>query len=132
MTVQGKCLKLGLWTLVAALLAVSMLLAADAPLVSAGKDVYAKKCASCHGKQGEGVAKMATMLKTTIRDIRGLSVTADTLVAWKKATVEGKKKMPAFKTKLSAAEIDSALAYMQMVAKSCATAKADSAKGAIK
>jgi mono/diheme cytochrome c family protein len=132
MTTQGKYLKVGLGVLTAALLSVSLLVAADAPPTTSGKDLYAKKCASCHGKQGEGVAKMATMLKTTIRDIRGLSVPADTLTAWKKITVEGKKKMPAFKTKLSVAEIETALAYMQQLAKSPAPAKADRAKGAVK
>ena len=91
--------------------------AQEAKTVFSGKDVYAKKCASCHGKLGEGVPKMATMLKTTIHDFRKISVNADTLAAWKKVTSEGRKKMPAFKTKLSAAEIDSALAYTATLAK---------------
>ncbi|MCI0329905.1 MAG: cytochrome c [candidate division Zixibacteria bacterium] len=94
--------------------------AQEAKTVSSGKDLYTKKCGSCHGKLGEGVPKMATMLKTTIRDLRKISVNADTLTAWKKITVEGKKKMPAFKTKLSAAEIDSSLAHMQLLAKTSA------------
>ena len=107
--------------------------AQESKTVMSGKEVYVKKCASCHGKEGEGVAKMATMLKTKIVDVRGRMVTADTLTAWKKMTTGGKGKMPAFKTKMSAAEIDSSLAYMQLLAKASAKeakpAGADSAAG---
>lgn len=110
--------------------------AQEAKSVMSGKDVYAKKCASCHGKLGEGVPKMATMLKTTIHDFRKIPVNADTLTSWKKVTVEGRKKMPAFKTKLSAVEIDSALAYAGALAKAGQSEKtgagSDSTKGAIK
>jgi len=101
-----------------------------------GKELYGKKCASCHGKLGEGVPKMATMLKTTIRDLRKTSVSADTLAAWKKSILDGKKKMPSFKTKLSAAEIDSVFAYTTALAKAGPANKVetvpDSIKGAIK
>jgi len=115
------------------LLIAAGVIAQDGKTVLSGKDVYAKKCASCHGKLGEGVPKMATMLKTTIHDFRKISVNADTLAAWKKVTSEGRKKMPAFKTKLSAAEIDSALAYTVCLAKAGQPDKTgtglDSAKG---
>ncbi len=88
-----------------------------------GSEVYAKKCLSCHGKQGEGVAKIAAMLKTKIADFRGRTVTADTLAAWKKIAVEGKGKMPGqAKSKLSGEEIDSALAYIVTLAKAPAPA----------
>ena len=95
-------------------------LAQETKAVMSGKELYAKKCASCHGKEGEGVAKMATMLKTKIADLRGRKITPDTLTAWKKMTTDGKGKMPAFKTKMSGAEIDSSLAYMQLLAKASA------------
>ena len=104
--------------------------------VMSGKVVYAKKCASCHGKLGEGVPKMATMLKTTIRDLRKTSANADTLAAWKKSILDGKKKMPSFKTKLSAVEIDSVFAYTATLAQSAPPNKMesgpDSTTGAIK
>jgi mono/diheme cytochrome c family protein len=120
-------------SLVGLLLVTAVILAQETKTVSSGKDVYTKKCASCHGKLGEGVPKMATMLKTTIHDFRKISVNADTLAAWKKVTSEGRKKMPAFKTKLSAAEIDSALAYTVCLAKAGQPDKtgtgSDSAKG---
>jgi mono/diheme cytochrome c family protein len=109
--------------------------AQEGKTVSSGKEVYTKKCGSCHGKQGEGVAKMATMLKATIRNWGEVAATADTLAGWKKITADGKGKMPAFKAKLSAAEMDSVMAYVKTLtkpgkpAKSEEGAKADSAKG---
>jgi cytochrome c len=36
---------------------------------AAGQAVYAKKCASCHGKQGEGNATMEKMMKDTIKPL---------------------------------------------------------------
>jgi mono/diheme cytochrome c family protein len=105
--------------------------AQEAKTVSSGKEVYTKKCASCHGKGGEGVASVAKMLKAPISDLRGRPVNADTLAAWKKIIVDGKGKMPGkAKSKLTDAEIDSALAYTALLAKatSAKPAKADSAK----
>ena len=103
--------------LVAAGVIAALVFAQGSKPTLSGKDVYTKKCASCHGKLGEGVPKMATMLKTTIRDLRK-TVSADTLAAWKKSILDGKKKMPSFKTKLSAAEIDSVFAYTATLSKS--------------
>jgi len=117
-------------TVAGLLVFIAGVVAQESKTVLSGKDVYAKKCASCHGKLGEGVPKMATMLKTTIHDLRKISVNADTLAAWKKVTVEGRKKMPAFKTKLSAAEIDSALAYAITLTKTGQTDKPAKSGGA--
>ncbi|HXF48440.1 MAG TPA: cytochrome c [Verrucomicrobiae bacterium] len=106
--------------------------AQEGKTVSSGKEVYTKKCASCHGKQGEGVAKMATMLKATIRNWGEVAATADTLAAWKKITTDGKGKMPAFKAKLSAAEMDSVLAYVKSLTKPGKPAKSEGAEGSAK
>ncbi len=76
------------------------------------KDLYKKSCASCHGEDGKGVEKMAKMLKVTIRDVTKLTMTPELSKEWAKVTQEGKGKMPAYKAKLKAAEIDSVLAYM--------------------
>lgn len=40
----------------------------------AGKALFAKKCASCHGKGGEGNAAMAKMLKAEIKDLGSADV----------------------------------------------------------
>jgi len=93
--------------------------------VLSGKQVYDKKCASCHGKQGEGNPKIAKTLKSTIRNLGEIIATPDTLAAWKKITMDGKKKMPAFKAKLSTAEVDSVMAYLPTLAK---PGEGDSAK----
>lgn len=121
-------------TAIGFLLFIAGVIAQETKVVLSGKDVYAKKCASCHGKAGEGVASVAKMLKTKISDLRGRPVTADTLVAWKKITIEGKGKMPGkVKSKLTDAEIDSALIYMQLLAKApSGGAKTDSSKGTAK
>ncbi len=129
MKTKSFTLKSGAGLVLALLLGLSFATGQEKQAVFLGKQLYEKKCASCHGKQGEGVEKMAKMLKTKIRDVRGLKATADTLAAWKKITADGTGKMPAFKTKMSAAEIDSSLAYMLFLAKTSAGgAEADSAK----
>ena len=133
MKTKGFIVKSGAGLILTLLLGLSLVTGQEKQTILSGKQVYEKKCASCHGKQGEGVAKMATILKTKIRDVRGRPVTTDTLSAWKKMTADGKGKMPAFKTKMSAAEIDSSLAYMQLLAKaSSGGAKTDSSKGTAK
>ncbi|MGH8004408.1 MAG: c-type cytochrome [Limisphaerales bacterium] len=133
MKTKGFLLRSGAGLGLALLLGLTFAAGQEKQTVSSGKQVYEKKCASCHGKEGEGVAKMSAMLKTKIGDVRGRKVTADTLTAWKKMTTDGKGKMPAFKTKLSGAEIDSSLAYLQLLAKaSSGGAKTDSSKGTVK
>ena len=74
---------------------------------SAGKQLYQKHCASCHGADGKGVEKMAKMLKAPIRDFTKITLTAELSKEWQKAIKEGKAKMPAFNKKLKEAEIDS-------------------------
>lgn len=121
-------------SVIAALAAASLLaagiMAQEAKTVSSGKEVYTKKCASCHGKQGEGVAKMATMLKAAIRNWGEVAATADTLSAWKKITADGKGKMPAFKAKISTVELDSVMAYVKSLTKPGKPAKSEGAGGA--
>lgn len=94
---------------------------------SMGETLYVSKCAACHGKDGKGVAKMATMLKSKIQDLSQMTLTKETQAQWRKVTIEGKGKMPAYKTKLKEAETDSVLAYIATFAKK--EASADSAKG---
>ncbi|MGE5693059.1 MAG: c-type cytochrome [Candidatus Zixiibacteriota bacterium] len=131
--------KIALAALAGLALAATGIWAQEAKTVASGKEVYTKKCGSCHGKQGEGVAKMATMLKAKIRNWGEVAATPDTLAAWKKITTDGKGKMPAFKSKLSTSEMDSVMAYVATLAKPAKPAKtegagegakADSAKGA--
>jgi cytochrome c6 len=60
--------------------------AADA---ATGAVVYAKKCASCHGKQGEGNPGMEKMLKVTIRPLTDKEVQAKSDAQLSKESSEG-------------------------------------------
>lgn len=81
-----------------------------------GNAVYAAKCASCHGKDGRGLPNW-----------RAKGQPDFTSAAWQKsktdaqliaATKEGKGKlMPAFKAKLSDAEISAVVARVRAFAK---------------
>jgi mono/diheme cytochrome c family protein len=79
---------------------------------SVGETLYLKKCAACHGKDGKGVEKMATMLKTEIADYTKVTLTPELTKEWQLVLKEGNKKMPAFKEKLTEAELDSVFAYV--------------------
>lgn len=91
-----------------ALVLASTAFAADA---DAGKEIYTKKCAGCHGADGKGNAKMAGMLKTTFPDLtNGSTKTEADLV---KLISDGQKPMPAFKKSLSADDVKSVILYVQ-------------------
>lgn len=78
-----------------------------------GKTVYAKRCASCHGADGKGNAKMEAMLKTKIP---ALTATAKTDAEIHQLLVEGKKPMPSFKS-LTKEEMDAVTAYTKALSK---------------
>ena len=93
-------------------LPVSPVVAADAP---AGKALYEKNCASCHGADGKGNPAMIKALGE-----KGLNITTkevaqmpDDHVA--KIITEGAGKMP--KSKLSPAEQKQVLSYSRTLAK---------------
>lgn len=76
---------------------------------------YAAKCASCHGKDGKGVEKMAKMLKTEAKeldlvDAATLSKKDEELIA---VTLDGKKKMPAYKAKLGGLDVAELIRYVR-------------------
>ena len=73
------------------------------------------KCASSHGADGSGQTPVGKSMK--LRDLRSAEVQKQTdkqLYAW---TADGKGKMPAYKNKLSEAEINALVAYMRELAK---------------
>src|SRR5689334_309116 len=81
--------------------------AADA---AAGKAVFAAKCKSCHGAEGEGNTAVAKMLKV---DIKPLSQsTADV----KSVVTNGQGKMKPVTT-VSGADIDNVVAYVKSLKK---------------
>ncbi len=85
---------------------------------NAGK-TYAAKCASCHGKDGKGNPAMGKVLKV---DVAALNVIdeptlAKTDVELAKITTDGSGKMPAYKGKLTGAEITELVAYIRSLKK---------------
>src|SRR3989441_5216844 len=94
---------------VAILLYVTPVLAGDA---AAGKDLFGKKCASCHGASGEGKESVAKMLKVEIHNLGSKEVQAKSDADLKKVTLEGTGKMKGVKD-IDAKGADDILAYMR-------------------
>lgn len=81
-----------------------------------GKAVYEKKCAMCHGKDLKGAPAMAKVLKVEAASLSLLTedVNKATDADLIKVTADGDgKKMPAFKGKLTDAEIADSVAYIR-------------------
>jgi len=78
----------------------------------AGKAVFDKKCATCHGKEGEGNAKMATMLKVEIRHLGSKEVQEKKDDLLRKESIEGVGKMKPVKG-LTEEEITNLMAYLR-------------------
>ena len=93
------------------------LLALVAPLsifASDGAALYKAKCASCHGPDGSGQTPMGKSMK--LRDLRAPEVQKQTDKELFSITSDGKGKMPAYKTRLSEADINALVAYMSTLA----------------
>ncbi len=84
-----------------------------------GKKVMLAKCATCHGKDGRGVASMAKLFKVEKVNMDWMSAqNVAKSDAQLKATISnGNGKMPSFKTKLQAAEIADVVAYIRTLQK---------------
>ena len=99
---------------VIAISALTLLLSASA-FAADGAAVYKAKCASCHGADGAG--QTAIGKKMSLRDLGSADVQKQTdaeLYAW---TADGKGKMPAYKGKLSEAEIKALVGFMRTLKK---------------
>lgn len=79
-----------------------------------GKQVYEKRCVSCHGADGKGVEKMAKMLKVEMPDLTASSGKSEADLL--KLLSEGKKPMPAFGKSLSQEELQAVLDYANSLA----------------
>ena len=100
----------------AALLSILALVAAAAlPAWAAedGKALYEQKCAMCHGK--DGVAKPSGKGSRNFNDPEyQKSATAEQIA---KITADGKDKMPGYKSKLSAEQIQAIAAHVKTLGK---------------
>lgn len=81
--------------------------AADA---AAGKAVYAAKCRSCHGANGEGNPSMAKALKVELKPL------SDTSADVKKVITDGQGKMKPMPS-VAGADLDNVVAYVQSMKK---------------
>lgn len=78
---------------------------------AAGKSVFATKCATCHGAQGEGREAIGKMLKVTLRHLGSKEVQAKSDAQLRKDILEGNGKMRP--VKLADDDVSNVLAYMR-------------------
>ena len=100
------------------LLTLSLLIAAPCAFAGGGPDaaaIYKGKCAMCHGADGAGQTPTGKTMK--LRDLRSADVQKQTDEQLAKWIADGKGKMPAYKTKLSAAEIDALVGFIRSLKK---------------
>jgi cytochrome c6 len=91
--------------------------AAVAPVLAqdSGADVYKAKCQSCHGAAGmadTGAGKAMKVKPATDPDVK--KMTADEMIA---VTTNGQGKMPAYKGKLTDAQIKASVEFYRTFAK---------------
>ena len=97
----------------AVLLYVTPLLAAD---TAAGKDLYGKKCASCHGAAGEGKDSVAKMFKVELKHLGSKEIQVKTDADFKKIVLEGAGKMKGVKD-VDAKGADDVIAFVRTLKK---------------
>jgi len=84
-------------------------------LAQSGEATYKSKCAMCHGADGLAASPMAKAMKVpSVKSDDFAKLSESEMVA---ATENGKGKMPAYKGKLSDADIKEVVAYMRGLAK---------------
>jgi len=94
------------------ILSLAILIILPATLAAAdGAAVYKAKCAMCHGADGSGMTPMGKSMK--LRDLRSPEVQKQSDAELTKVTADGKGKMPAYKGKLTDAEISAVVAHMR-------------------
>ena len=96
-------------------LAAILLLSGAAGFAQSGEATYKAKCQSCHGAEGTpnpGIAKAMGVKPASDPSVKSLSEAQMIAV-----TTDGKGKMPAYKGKLSDAEIKASVDYFRTFAK---------------
>jgi mono/diheme cytochrome c family protein len=83
---------------------------------AAGKDVFNKKCASCHGQTGQGNDTIAKMLKVDLRPLGSKEVQAKSDADMKKYILEGNGKMKPVQD-VDAKQADDVIAFVRTLAK---------------
>jgi mono/diheme cytochrome c family protein len=96
-----------------ALLAAVPLFAGD---TAAGRDLFGKKCASCHGASGEGKDSVAKVFKVEMKNLGSKEVQAKSDADLKKVMMEGTGKMKGIKD-IDAKSTDDIVAYLRTFVK---------------
>ncbi|MFQ5802949.1 MAG: c-type cytochrome [Candidatus Methylomirabilales bacterium] len=102
--------------------ALSLLWIAFVPLgeatdIARGKKIYRMMCLKCHGKEGKGNGPKAKTLSKKPRDYTNKEEMSQlTHDALKKAVIEGKKPMPAFRARLNDKDVENVIAYIKTLA----------------
>jgi len=96
-------------------LPIPLLLAAKGD-AEAGKAIYAKRCAACHAKEGEGKPAIAKMLKVELRHLGSKEVQARSDDEIRKLLAEGKGKKKPVKG-LSDEDMANVIAHIRTLAK---------------
>lgn len=76
-----------------------------------GAAVYKSKCAMCHGADGKGDSPIGKSMK--LRDLGSPEVQKQTDAELIAVTTDGKGKMPAYKGKLTEAQIKEVVSYIR-------------------
>jgi mono/diheme cytochrome c family protein len=79
------------------------------------KELFASKCAICHGPDGSAQTTMGKNLK--IRDFHSADVQKQSDADLKAVITKGKGKMPAFEGKLTGQQIDELVGYLREIGK---------------
>lgn len=100
---------------------VCLVLLVDLPLfaagdAAAGKQVYMKRCASCHGQTGEGNDAIAKMMKIQFTHLASKETQAKSDAELKKIPLEGAGKMKPVKD-LSEKMAEDIVAFLRTLAK---------------
>ncbi len=82
---------------------------------SAAEALYKTKCAACHAADGSG--NTAAGKKLNVHDFRTPEVMKESDADLLGTMVEGKKKMPSYKGKLTADQLKSLVAYVRELGK---------------
>jgi len=97
------------------LLVLAVLIVAPAMYAADGAAIYKAKCAMCHGPDGAGQTTMGKNLK--LRDLGSADVQKQTDAELVKWISDGKGKMPAYKGKLTADEINAVVTFLRTLKK---------------
>lgn len=108
-----------LWTVLGVVLltlGLSSLPAVAGGDATAGKTVYNKSCASCHGPNGEGKDAIAKMFKAEMKPLGSKEVQAKSDADLRKGITDGTGKMKPVKG-LSDKDLDNVIAFVRTLAK---------------